>query len=349
MAVMMARGLAAGGNDVRVVARLSGPLLPEFKSVAPTRVEVFPRVRRRLRAVRALSLVGFAVDSAVVLATVLYHRPDLIYVNSSAAAIYLRPARWLRRAAILHVHESAAIVEEFFALAHASAELAVVDVVACSPSVQQDIALVTGRDLPDVPMIPSVPDDALVLSQSEAEPDIEYGPDELIVGCCGSVEHRKGADLWDEIADRVLMEFPGRRIRFVWIGQGSVPFRPGAATKTEFVGPRANPYPHMRRFDVLALPSRDDPFPLVVIEAMLLGRPVVAFDVGGVAEQIGDTGLLAPVGDVPTFADRIVRLLRDERLRRSLGDRARYRAASRFSTAAFMTELNGLIVDRRRK
>lgn len=348
VAIMMARGLAAEGNEVRVVARFPGPLLPEFRSVVPTSTELLHRVRRRMRSIRMLSSVAFALDTAVVMATVMRHRPDIVYVNSSAAAIYLRPARWLRRPVILHVHESAAIVQDFFDRARASGELAAVDMVACSPSVQDDLAMLTGHDLRDVPLIPSVPDDAMVLSQSAAEPDIEYRPDELIVGCCGAVEHRKGADLWEEIAERVNRAFPGRTVRFVWIGQDDVTCRPAAPTWAEFVGPRANPYPHMRRFDVFALPSRDDPFPLVVIEAMLLSKPVVAFDVGGIAQQLGDAGLLVPVGDVGTFADRIVQLLRDEHLRRSLGDRAYLRASRKFSTAAFMTELNNLIRDGRR-
>lgn len=343
VAIMMARGLAARGNDVRVVARFPGPLLPEFQSVAPTRVEVLHRVRRRLRAVRALNLVAFALDSVVVSATVLLHRPDVVYVNSSAAAIYLRPARWLRRPVILHVHESATVVQDFLDRARASGELTVVDVVACSPSVQQDLATLTGRDPRDVPMIPSVPDDASVISQSAAEPDIEYRPDELVVGCCGAVEHRKGADLWEEIGERVQRTLPERSVRFVWVGRDDVSVRSPRVTRVEFVGPRANPYPHIRHFDIFALPSRDDPFPLVVIEAMLLGKPVVAFDVGGVAQQVGDAGLLVPVGDVVEFADRIVQLLSDEQLRRSLGDRARARAASMFSTDGFMKELGSLI------
>lgn len=348
VAVMMARGLAAEGYDVRVVARFPGPLLPDFRSVAPTRVEVLHRVRRRLRAVRGLKVVAFVLDSLVVSATVLRHRPDIVYVNSSAAAIYLRPARLMRSPVILHVHESATIVQDFVGRARASKELTTVQVVACSPSVQRDLARLTGRDPREIPMVPSVPDDAIVLSQSAAQPDVEYGSDELIVGCCGAVEHRKGADLWDEIAERVQGAIPERCVRFVWIGQDDLTFRSAGASRAEFVGSRANPYPHMRRFDVFALPSRDDPFPLVVIEAMMLGKPVVAFDVGGVAQQVGDAGMLVPVGNVAEFADRIVQLLSDEELRSSLGGRARARAANMFSTESFMSELGALIRDGRR-
>lgn len=343
VAIMMARGLVEQGHDLRVMARFPGPLLSEFRSVAPTEVEPFHRVRRRLRSVKALSLGAFIVDLVVVSAMVLRHRPDLIYVNSAAAAIYLRPARWLGRRVILHVHESAEVVQDFLDRARAPKALSNLDIVACSPVVQRDIAMMTGRDLEDVPMIPSVPDDSAVMALSTDYPDIEYRPGELVVGCCGSVEYRKGADLWEEIAARARTALSGYDVRFVWVGQGDNIARPSGRSQVEFIGSRANPYAHMSRFDIFALPSRDDPFPLVVIEAMLLGKPVVAFDVGGVSRQIGDTGVVVPVGDVAALVDRIVRLLIDESTRRSLGAKARSRALSMYSTEQFMASLGNLI------
>jgi glycosyltransferase involved in cell wall biosynthesis len=99
----------------------------------------------------------------------------------------------------------------------------------------------------------------------------------------------------------------------------------------------------MRRFDVATLPSRDDPFPLVVLEAMLVGTPVVAFDVGGVAQQIGDTGITVPSGDVAGFAQQIVRLLNDDDTRHRLGAAAQARVNSLYSTRAFASALSGLV------
>lgn len=287
--------------------------------------------------------MALVLDWAVVSAVIIRHRPDLVYVNSTAAAIYLRPARWLRRPVILHVHESASIVEQFVRGARASTEFRRVRILACSPSVREDLARLTGRALDDVPMILSVPDDSSVTRLAAEEPDVDYGTDELVVGCCGAVERRKGADLWDEIAERVRQQLPARTVRFVWIGEDDPTVRPVGPTDAEFIGSRANPYPHIARFDVFALPSRDDPFPLVVIEAMLLGRPVVAFDVGGVSRQIADAGVLVPVGDVGGLADGIVRLLADDRARQTLGNRARDRALSTFSTRVFLDAIGAMV------
>ena len=86
----------------------------------------------------------------------------------------------------------------------------------------------------------------------------------------------------------------GDTIELTLFGEAIEAIPPHDPAVVEFVGPRANPYPHMRRFDVATLPSRDDPFPLVVLEAMLLGTPVVAFAVGSVADQIGSAGVIVP-------------------------------------------------------
>src|SRR5690606_32807144 len=117
----------------------------------------------------------------------------------------------------------------------------------------------------------------------------------LRVGAVGSVGHRKGTDLWLQVAALVQECESVPETTFVWIGDLPDDFAPDSFPGVEFTGPLANPYPLIAEFDVLTLPSRDDPFPLVVLEAMLLGTPVVAFDVGSVRDQVGDGGtVVAP-------------------------------------------------------
>ena len=343
VAILVARGLVEQGHAVQILARSSGPLLPEFQSVAPTSVEFLLRVRRKLRSIRGTRLIAYLLDTAVATATLLRRRADLVYVNSTAAAIYLRPARWLHRRVILHVHESGDLAEWFLAKSRANTLIADVSVVACSPSVQAEIAVLIKRSVDAIPMLPSVPDDAEVLRLSAEQPDHDYSPDEFVVGCCGAVEHRKGADLWVEVARQVREATSDYPVRFVWVGEGIQSVRPDEESKIAFIGPSPNPYAHMRRFDVFTLPSRDDPFPLVVLEAMLLGTPVVAFAVGGVPQQVGDAGIVVPKGDVAAFAREIVRLLKDECEQRRLGSAAEARVKDLYSTDSFIAVLSNLV------
>jgi glycosyltransferase involved in cell wall biosynthesis len=73
--------------------------------------------------------------------------------------------------------------------------------------------------------------------------------------------------------------------------------------------------------DMFSLPSRSDSFGLVLLEAWANTLPCVGYRAGGVAEVIRheQDGLLVPCGDIPTLADALERLVRDERLRRQFG------------------------------
>lgn len=343
VAVLVARSLVEAGHSLRLVSRVDGPLVGDFREVAPTSVEFLPRVRRRLRSHRLTRGLAQTADTVVAAGTILRHRPDLVYVNSTAAAAYLRPAKWLRRRVVLHVHESREVSRRFLGAVHATGGLPGVELLACSPSVHQGLADLVHRDPDEIALLLSVPDcaDVLVKADGALEPPID--PNELIVGCCGTVEARKGADIWVAAARRVLAERPDRRLRFVWVGDISEPIEVGVNEPIDFIGPAANPYPHICRFDIATLPSRDDPFPLVVLESMVLGTPVVAFGVGGVPQQIGDAGVVVEPGDVDRFVESILWLVDNPEARSLLATAARERVESNFSVLSFAETLLAIL------
>jgi glycosyltransferase involved in cell wall biosynthesis len=84
----------------------------------------------------------------------------------------------------------------------------------------------------------------------------------------------------------------------------------------------------------LVVPSLwPEPFGMVGPEAMAYGKPVIAFDVGGVREWLTDAvnGFLVPMGDIPGLAAVIRRLLINSELRTQLGAAARDCVAERFN------------------
>lgn len=93
---------------------------------------------------------------------------------------------------------------------------------------------------------------------------------------------------------------------------------------------------YLPAFDVFALPSRWEGMPLVILEAMHAGVPVVAADVGSVAEAVadGETGFVVAPGDENLLAERLTTLIADHELRRRFGERARAVAAERFTAEA---------------
>jgi glycosyltransferase involved in cell wall biosynthesis len=82
---------------------------------------------------------------------------------------------------------------------------------------------------------------------------------------------------------------------------------------------------------VVVLSSISEGFPFSVIEAMVCARPLVATEVGGVAEAIGPTGLVVPPRRPGLFAEACVELLTDHPRRRALGKAARQRALELFT------------------
>jgi len=104
-----------------------------------------------------------------------------------------------------------------------------------------------------------------------------------------------------------------------------------------FLGARSDIERQLQGFDLLALASvpRSEGIPTVILEAMSCGLPVVATDVGGVAEVVEDgvTGYVVSPLDDEAFADAAARILRDPERRAEMGLAGRERAVERFSVA----------------
>lgn len=114
-----------------------------------------------------------------------------------------------------------------------------------------------------------------------------------------------------------------------------------AGEGVEVVGPLRSDVPRERErlvrafaeADVFCLPSRVDPFPNVVREAMACGLPCVTTDVFAMPEMVvhGQTGFTAPPGDAAALAARLLDVLRDEDLRVRMGAAGRERVARLFT------------------
>jgi glycosyltransferase involved in cell wall biosynthesis len=101
----------------------------------------------------------------------------------------------------------------------------------------------------------------------------------------------------------------------------------------------------MNSLDVVAHTSvRAEPFGRVILEAMLLAKPVVATAAGGVPELIrdGETGFLTPPGDATALAMRLLPLLQQPQQRREVGERARAWARQRFGLARHVAEMSAI-------
>jgi glycosyltransferase involved in cell wall biosynthesis len=180
------------------------------------------------------------------------------------------------------------------------------------------------------------------------------------VGTVGTVSRVKGTDVFLRAAALALAERPG--IRFEHVGSPSLHRDPGlddevaallsaasAAGSVSMRGPQPaeNVLPG---WDAFVLTSRTEGFPLVTLEAMARGLPVVATAVGGVPEQVDhlESGILVSPEEPEEIASWLVRLHDDVELRSRLGAAAALRVRSLFTIErqaeglhrAYLTALN---------
>jgi glycosyltransferase involved in cell wall biosynthesis len=107
----------------------------------------------------------------------------------------------------------------------------------------------------------------------------------------------------------------------------------GVSANVIFTGQRSDMPALIAACDVFALPSGEEPFGLVFLEAMAMKKPVVAVDNGGTPEVVehGKSGLLSMYGDGPALAANLRLLLRDPALRTRMGEYGRQRVEARFT------------------
>jgi glycosyltransferase involved in cell wall biosynthesis len=98
-----------------------------------------------------------------------------------------------------------------------------------------------------------------------------------------------------------------------------------------FAGHTANVAEAYQSGDVVALSSITEAFPYSVVEAMMVGKPVISTDVGGIGEAIGDCGILVEPRHAEGFAEGLITLLKNPNLRTNLGIDARNRALNFFT------------------
>ncbi len=119
----------------------------------------------------------------------------------------------------------------------------------------------------------------------------------------------------------------------------------GLEDTVHFMGPTKSPADAYANASVVALSSISEGFPYTIIEAMMCGKPVVATDVGGVREAIGDFGAVVPPKRPERFGEALIPFLTDVAFARSVGKGARDRALEHFTQDRFLRTYRELYDD----
>ena len=170
----------------------------------------------------------------------------------------------------------------------------------------------------------------------------------LVVGTTGRLTHIKGHRYLIEAAGKIVSSKPDTT--FVFLGDGELldELKNMASISSieeniKFLGWRQDVAEVMSTFDVFVLPSLNEGMGRVLVEAMALGKPIVASDIGGIPNLVvnGENGYLVPVGDVETLAVKIITLLDDPGKREKMGN-AGQRYADKYSLEEMMKKIERL-------
>lgn len=141
----------------------------------------------------------------------------------------------------------------------------------------------------------------------------------------GRFSEQKGIDT----AIRVCAMLKSRNLPFHWflIGHGALESEYRRLIKEydvadcfTILGKKTNPYPYMRQCDICVQPSRHEAYPLVVLEAKILKRPIICTDFDGADEQLdsGRNGIIVPLNDAQALCDALAELIVSPEKRQSL-------------------------------
>jgi glycosyltransferase involved in cell wall biosynthesis len=217
-----------------------------------------------------------------------------------------------------------------------------------------ELPIAKSRVMPQGLLDPRYGEGDRLTARADLLAEIGAPDDAYLVLACGTLDLRKGIDIFVRVAAASrASRRSGRPLHFVWVGGGDegahTPFwyarqdvvRGGLEDCVHFLGGRANTAPYFLGCDALVVTSRMDPFPCIVHEAMACSKPVVVFDnAGGAPEALAEgAGVVVPYGDVAAMARALGNLADDAEAQLGLGARALARVRERYCFGDYVEKI----------
>lgn len=167
---------------------------------------------------------------------------------------------------------------------------------------------------------------------------------DILIGTVGSLIKRKRiTDLIDAVY--ISINKTKNPVKCIIVGDGpergnlfKYVQRKKLHDKVIFTGFQSDAISYINAMDIFVLPSEKEGLPRVILETMLMSKPVVASNVTGPSELVvyGETGFLVAVGQSSLLADVLLKLIKSPELRRHMGENARERVIEIFSIEKYV-------------
>ncbi len=313
--------------DIRLILLSGGALLPEFEKISDVLV-LHEADHVHTTDDRIARIIGDFCGNSV----------DLIYGNSVVAGKIYQYLESLHAPIITHAHELEKSIQRF---AGPKVMRQVVKYteryISASPAVTRNLVAnhnIRREKIDTIYEFIQV-DSSLSCSVDKEQLRAQLGlkPSPVICFGCGTTDWRKGPDIFIDSAYRLIRKGI-RNFHFYWLGRSCknelhiLQKRVQKLNLREFVtflGEKEHPRSYFSAGDIFLLTSREDPFPLVCLEAAECGLPVICFEgSGGMPDFVrNDIGFTVAYEDVDAMTEKLAYLINNPSDRAALGQRAR--------------------------
>jgi len=348
--------LIRGGELYEDFARISNQIV-----VAHYHLQSFSFLKRNLKRVESIVFKKkpeTQQDKIDKITTILLQNSyDLVYGNTMESLIWTLPFYNKNIPTIVAIHELSFGIESTYPKEFVLENISrVTKIIAGSKAVGDNLVAQYGADSKKIKVVHSFVDAVLKVEKDKESLRKELGikNNELIVGIASSQELRKGTDMVPLLVQKIKQKAE-RPFKFINLGGTSKsPAVRCAKIDAEklgvndvllFIDHNKFPNDYINLFDVFLLMSREDPFPLVMLTAAKLKKPIIAFEKSGGAVEFLENGhgILAPYLDLDKMADEVVRLLNDAELREKYGENIHRRLEEDYSDEKLTLDIFNLI------
>jgi glycosyltransferase involved in cell wall biosynthesis len=358
--------LKARGHKVCVVVSEKGPLTDalELEGIETKIIRLGILRRRYLNAQGLLNRAGVLTRSFFALKKLCkQNQIDIIYTNTAPVIIGGILSKFTGIKNVWHLHEilePSSFMHRFFGwLINATAQKVIVvsDAVYNNWAGRIDggkmVKVYNGFEASDINVDVNVGANA----SADLRDQLNLNNNTVLVGMVGRVNLIKGQFYFIQIA--AAAKAAGLNCHFVMIGdayKGYEYLYPQLESQIATLGLQnsitnlyyqPNAAALIQQLDIFVLPSiKPDSFPVVILEAMAAGKPIIATNQGGAQEQIDDcvTGFLVPINDATIAAQKLGVLVNNPDMRTRMGQAGTKKLEEQFSLATFNKNIVDQIV-----
>jgi glycosyltransferase involved in cell wall biosynthesis len=350
--------------DFEIVVANAGPLQAQFAELAP--VVVVQQLSNSLVGRAAASLRSYRLkritDELMLRYALGRNRFGLIYSNTLVNGVLLERIPDQKCPLVSHVHELERAIQRYTTPRTLSCTLRrTSQFIAGSRAVAKNLIDNHAVDPAKLEVVhefiptPRAEGPKSVGSKQRLRSELGISPKAFVVGAAGTMDWRKGYDLFIPLALSVFRSRPLLDAQFIWLGgawdrdvRGDIRYdlqKLGIESRVHFIAHRPDYLDYMDIFDVFCLTSREDPFPLVALEAASLEKPVLCFaDAGGAPEFVeNDCGFVIPYLDLTGMSARIIELIENPSLRDELGRHGRAKVLERHDVEVVAPRIMNII------